>query len=353
MSKAPSDLDGSVIQVIQTRFMQEQPNLVELGMARLEIFKTLSLPTVVGQTSQHFLWIIRTDPMLNATIRQPLQELLQGHDNYMLVASNANPEGFRGDEAVADISRENVWSGSYALLKQYHHAAQSRIVLESRLDADDGIHLKFVEYMQAMSPKFLSEPNSWMVWCASSHLEWHYNSPFPNHKENVEYGFLLGIKNKECVTPGLTMAYGIGASRADLPRGTHQFLHKVLPECSEQQAISCLHRFWELKPGALRARTPTSAGMAHLVEAGTSQKISFRRGNTQAQLQDKMWNGAEAIFCISRQNIVHTKQHVVHHLADIAAENLRGQCTKGHSCKQEAKVLLKRILDHANGKSIA
>jgi hypothetical protein len=66
-----------------------------------------------------------------------------------------------------------------------------------------------------------------------------------------------------------------------------------------------------------------------------------------------MWDGAETIFGISRQAIVHTKRHVVEHLSGIAADNLKGQCTKGHSCKQEAKVLLKRILDHADGKTVA
>lgn len=354
ISASPQDdqwKDASVVQVIQTRFMQEQPHLVDLGMARLEIFKTLTLPSVTHQTSQDFLWIIRTDPQLNATIRQPLEALLQDYPYYVLVASNANPEGFRGDHAVADILPENVWSGSFELIQQYHQAAQSRIVLESRLDADDGIHHRFVEYMQTMAPKFLSQPNSWMVWCASSHLEWHYNSPFPNIKDDVEYGFLLGIKNKECVTPGLTFSYGLGATRGDLPRGTHQYLHKVLPECNQDVHKSCLHRFWELKPGALRARTPTSAGMSHLVEAVNAEKLTFKRGNTQASLQDKMWDGAETIFGIARQDVIETKRHVVHHLAGIASDNLKGQCTRGHSCKQEAKVLLEKIIgNRSDGK---
>jgi hypothetical protein len=322
--------DKSVVHVIQTRFMQEQPHLVHLGKARLEIFKTITLPSVIKQTSQDFIWIIRTDPMLNETIREPLVDMLTDCPNHVLVASNTNPEGFRGDSAVSDISRDVVWSGSYDLIHEYHHAAQTRIVLESRLDADDGIHLRFVEYMQTMAPKFLSDQHSWMVWCASSHLEWHYNSPFPKLKEDVEYGFLLGIKNKECVTPGLTWSYGIGSTRGDLPRGTHQFLHKVLPECSDSQTSHCLHRFWELKPGAIRARTPTSAGMSHLVEADNLHKLTFKQGNTQAELQTKMWDGAETIFGINRQDMVGTKKHVVSHLAGIASDNLKGQCTHGH-----------------------
>ena len=109
--------------MIQTRFMQEQPHLVHLGKARLEIFKTITLPTVIKQTSQDFIWIIRTDPMLNETIREPLVELLADCPNHVLVASNSNPEGFRGDAAVADISRDVVWSGSYDLIHEYHRCS--------------------------------------------------------------------------------------------------------------------------------------------------------------------------------------------------------------------------------------
>jgi hypothetical protein len=317
--------------------MQDQPDLVDLGMARLEIFKSFCLPSLVGQSSNDFLWIIRTDPMLNDTVKQPLLELLRPYPNFVLIASNLNPEGFRAP--FQDISPDSVWSGSYDLIREYHEAAQTRVLLESRLDADDGLHYRFVEYMQ-IAP--LPQHGTWKVWCALTHLEWHANSPF--NKMKSDYGFLVGMKNSGCVTPGLTMAYGLGASRDDLPRGTHQYLHKILPPCSSDTPSLCLERF-SLKPGAIRARTPTSAGMAHLVEETNRRK--YMRSSSQSQLQDKIWDGAEPIFGIDRQQIISTKHYLTQHLGAIAADNLKGQCTKGHSCKQEAKTMLKRIVNRS------
>jgi hypothetical protein len=92
--------------------------------------------------------------------------------------------------------------------------------------------------------------------------------------------------------------------------------------------------------------------MSHLVEADNLHKLTFKQGNTQAELQTKMWDGAETIFGINRQDMVGTKKHVVSHLAGIASDNLKGQCTHGHSCKEEAKALLRKILKHA-GKAMA
>jgi hypothetical protein len=320
--------------------MQQQPHLVNLGMARLEIFKTFCLPTIVGQSSQDFVWIIRTDPMLNETIKRPLLELLEPYPHFILVASNSNPEGFRSN--IVDISPETVWSGSYELVQEYHEAAQSRVLLESRLDADDGVHYEFVEYIQTTSP--LPREGEWKIWCALSHLEWHADSPF--NSDESDYGFLVGIKHAGCVTPGLTMSYGVGVSRQDLPRGTHQYLHKILPAChKEKGSTNCLERF-ALNPGAIRARTPTSAGMAHLVQEHNHKK-KYMRVSPQANFQYKIWEATESLYHLDRKQVIQTKNYLKEHLAAIAADNLKGQCTKGHSCKQKAKISLLNILHQA------
>jgi hypothetical protein len=317
--------------------MQEQPHLVDLGMGRLEIFKTFCLPTLVGQSSQDFVWIIRTDPMLNDTVKKPLVELLEPYPNFILVASNSNPEGFRSE--IVDISPETVWSGSYELIQEYHQAAQSRVLLESRLDADDGVHYEFVEYMQTAAP--LPRVGEWRIWCALSHLEWHADSPF--HSDETDFGFLVGIKHSGCVTPGLTMAYGVGVSREDLPRGTHQYLHKILPACNKEKTLTnCLERF-ALNPGAIRARTPTSAGMAHLVQEHSHKKM-YKHATSQSAFQYKIWEAAEPLYRLDRKQVIQTKKYLKQHLAAIAADNLKGQCTKGHSCKQDAKIILQQIL---------
>jgi hypothetical protein len=51
--------DHNVVHVIQTRIMQYQPDLLHLGKARLGLFEAFCLRTMVMQSSQQFLWIIR------------------------------------------------------------------------------------------------------------------------------------------------------------------------------------------------------------------------------------------------------------------------------------------------------
>ncbi|KAI2489632.1 rhamnosyl transferase [Fragilaria crotonensis] len=108
--------DKAPVQVIQTRFMQFQPHLLALGEARLKIFATFCLPSILAQSSKKFLWLIRADPDLDPALKDPLIAMIQQYPNILLVGSNQNPEGFRHRASVVDITPSNVWSGSYELL---------------------------------------------------------------------------------------------------------------------------------------------------------------------------------------------------------------------------------------------
>ena len=369
-----------VVHVIQTRFMQQQPRLLELGLARLRIFEAFCLPTLRQQTSGSFLWIIRTDPDLDETIRQPLVEALEGNDNYLLVASNNNPEGYLREASVG-IDEDQIWSGSYGLLLHFYEAAKTRVYIETRLDADDGLHGTFVHHLQQQSSLVVhSEPTnhgSWLVMCASTHLEWQYTSPFAQADPNNPYGYLVGVRYPGCVTPGLTMVYGTRVVRDQLPKGRHTVLHKSMVPCPHKNATNCLRRLETLLPGALRARTPTSAGMHNVVvsappasndtEATTNasrdednaeeeeqqqqqkqQKdlnlAAYRRVEYQGQIQSDLWDGVEVVFGVNRTVAADARQYLVQHLAGIAADNLAGQCTKGHSCKSSTKDILQYIV---------
>lgn len=336
-----------VVHVIQTRFMQQQPHLVELGLARLEIFKTFCLPTIIHQTSQDFVWIIRTDPELNATLREPLLELLLPYNNFVLIGSNDNPEGFRSI-GLSDVTPANVWTDNYAVLERQYQQAQSRIVLESRLDADDGLHVLFVDYVQQQTATLLQEANSWMIWCAYSHLEWHSSSPFSKQEESSR-GYFVGLKHSGCVTPGLTAAYAVGAGRHLLPALNHRFLHVTVPSCSKTQLHNCLKRFQELTPGAVRARTPTSAGMNNVIIGKFGQRSFYKPAEKQGDMQDKIWAGVHKVFTVESDAAIKTKEYLTQHLQLIAADNLVGQCTKGHSCKNSAKDLLKKLQSWTSG----
>ena len=72
------------------RFMQDQGHLKHLARARLYLFRYFCLPTMINQTSQNFLWIIKTDPNLNENVRKEMVELLKPFPHFFLVGTNKN-----------------------------------------------------------------------------------------------------------------------------------------------------------------------------------------------------------------------------------------------------------------------
>jgi hypothetical protein len=191
---APSKQDPELIHVIQTRFMQHQPNLLSLGQARLELFQTFCLPSLKSQVNKNFLWIIRTDPDLHPSLRDQLVKLLDGKDNYVLLGSNYNPEGFGrdGDLSLGEYLREDshgkketsatVLSGNITLIEEaFAKSSQGAIVLETRLDADDGLHRDFVKTVQSEARHLADEKEGlWRIWCINYNVEWHPLDPFPD-----------------------------------------------------------------------------------------------------------------------------------------------------------------------------
>ena len=302
--------NNGLVHVIQTRFMQYQGHLLQLGRARLKLFEAITLPSIIHQTtttssSSSFLWIIRADPNLEPELRARLIQLVEPYQFIVLVGSNENPEGFRGSDCIADMMpprnvttaattttkpnhNPTIWSGRWETVCSYHQAAQSHPVLETRLDADDGLLLDFVQLVQADAVgRFQNNnnnnnsSNNWMVWCAKNHLEWQYASPWKatnaDHKNadaTGDQGGLVGLKSKYCVTAGLTFGYGIGSSPTQIPSHKHQQLHEAITTCDEAAnnrviptKTRCLARIEPpgSLPAVIRARTPTSAGMEHVL----------------------------------------------------------------------------------------
>lgn len=136
--------------------------------------------------NKNFLWIIRTDPELHPSLLDELKQSLHGQSNYILLGSNFNPEGFgREDLSYNQFLRRNskndeiapVFSGNITLLKHAYDASSESILLETRLDADDGLHRDFVQTVQNEA-RHLSVEKSWRIWCVNYNAEWHPLSPF-------------------------------------------------------------------------------------------------------------------------------------------------------------------------------
>jgi hypothetical protein len=91
--EVPDANELPLIHVVTSRFMQSQGKevLETLGMARLKLFLSFCLPSMLQQSCQDFFWIIKTDPKFTKTaVFDMLVESVRSYDHIYVVASNAN-----------------------------------------------------------------------------------------------------------------------------------------------------------------------------------------------------------------------------------------------------------------------
>ena len=343
-----------LLHIVNTRFMQEQGNLAALGQARLALFRVFCLPTMQRQTAQNFLWIIKTDPNLDPSLLRALVDDLSPYPNFYLVASNVNfrvneqfPGGWRDGREVEDLAQSAVYTGNQTLLERAMALTKPTDpypVLETRLDADDGLHLEFLETVQAMALKsFGEEPDlRWMYWCSRRHVEWHFSevemeADKPIWKHITKYGALAGIQHsKLCITPGITTGFAAGTAEADVPVFAHDELIKKVRDlpteknCGLKESKKCLQFVENFVFEAIRSRSPTSAGMQRV-------GVVAKEVATDAWLYYAFLNMCREKFGIPAQRLKWMNQYISDHLLEIAEENLLGQCTTGHSCKVRSK----------------
>jgi len=380
-----SENNSQLIHIVNTRFMQEQAHLVHLAEARLLLFEAFCLPTMISQTIQpnqedvdsgnanfKFLWIIKTDPNLDPKMIEKLADMLRPYPNFFLVGSRHNfgigkkqPGSWRGGEAGADVvsPEANIYTGDKRLLEEAHENRERKIVLETRLDADDGLPSHYLKKIQTKAISVLGNaaekekgtPGTparakWTIWCMSESISWYPSVFKDGFKPFVELSTKdPGVAKVEetvgrtsCLTPGMTLGLAIGESHSSIPTYSHYDLLYELEmnddtsknSCGLKHPIDCVR---VLVTKAVRSRTPTSAGMKDL------------RVNTEDMSSEdiaEQWDVLKNKFSISSEKAAVANRHIQKNLASILKDNLKGQCTKGHSCKEQNKYLLSAMLNY-------
>jgi hypothetical protein len=338
--------DNDIVHIIYTRFMQHQPNLLKLGKARLELFKTFCLPTIAQQTNKQFLWIIRIDPELHLDLKDGLIQALNGVPNVAVVGSNevrkgSEDRGFRSSDAISDITPQLLFYGDMELIQSFHASTKGRTLLETNLDADDGLGLTFAERAQKLTlSKFENIPkmNGWMNLCVGRHLEWQFYAPWD---KNTDKGSLHLGSTHICVTPGLSWATQAKARPKFIKQ--HHMIKKSTPSCEESKTsfLGCWAEITVPNPAtdvmAIRARTPTSTGMNRVImsESDWDQE--------QENTDNASWPLLEPSFAIPKPVVQSSHKYLSDHLQELVEENLKGQCTKDHSCSEGIKKKLKTL----------
>lgn len=305
-------------------FQQNQPHLKTLGRARLELFKAFCLPSMIQQTNQNFLWIIQTDPNLDAELLNELLELLAPYPNFYLIKS-----GHRKKWPITrhwtnrSFNETSVVSGDKEVLLKAHNDAPEKILIESSLDADDGlayyvlqdIRDDTVRRLSSIANEYLSvRKNGWVVSCYHEYVGW-YPDPMTENGVPDDTSGRLSVDFRQdtfCPTPALTIASVPRANITYVPIRKHDLLVTDVPRCKTDDQTMCLHGIGQL-PSSVRARTPSSAGMDHIgVKTGQKENVQH------------LWTYLDRLFGVKKENAARAGRYFLENRKAIARENLEG-----------------------------
>ena len=227
--------DHNLVHVISTRFMQHQGHLNNLGMARVDLFETFTVPSLMNQSNQQYLWLIWTDANLEVQVRRELFESISHFPNAVVLALEQEPDSNLRDlyGHSWDVVQASVIFGDVNLLAEYFKASHSHLLLETSLDADDAFSATFVESVQGEAAFTIGhnekQLNKMEVFCPEMHAEWRVFQVNENSvQDENEVGHLVHIHDKNfCIKSGLTAAYHIKASA------------RRLSPCSEDEHPQC------------------------------------------------------------------------------------------------------------------
>ena len=339
--------NGSVFHIVKTRFMQYQPKLLELGKARLELFKTFCLPSMLHQTTQNFFWLIYTDPDLDDYLLQETIKLLKPYPHFYLVSSLVDKRGLGGKDILNRIDPKDFHVGDTDMLYANLNRVNWLPVLESRFDADDALNINYIEEIQKRGNKVFVEEKKgrdWMFWCINQALEWHWVGP-GGREQLKTYGAIVPSRQYDnfCHTPGLTVGFKRGTFTRTVAKSPHHLLVQMLEEeqtsCgSRYKGLECLEFIKQFDYCALRSRTPTSASMANVNSNGG--KI-YRLAAEEAATR---WADVIRDFALLPERTKKVNDYFFDNMKPILEDSLQGQCTEGHSCREEAKVALEELI---------
>ncbi len=338
--------NNGVLHVVTSRFMQGQPTLKALGKARLQLFETFCLPTMLVQDADDFLWFVMTDPELDPELLQRLKSLLEARSNFFLVASNAKlltpsdlknilSEEEQDTAGGATYQQHLLLAGDIELLRTKMLDPQRALLLETRLDADDGLRFDTLSQIQTIAKALPVDTRGWQIICNNIHFEWRNDDVLAidsNATKTMSSGKLRIVQESICVTPGYTLVRHREPLSTDFPSWPklgHNLVAREWPECRvvnesvveellESNDGNATFDCWKKMgyvPAAFRSRTVTSAGMSR-VETDESK---FEKQT------EMFWTHVNRDFDITPESARSVSQYMKDNLHSIALDNLKGQ----------------------------
>jgi hypothetical protein len=314
-----SNADRDMLHVVTSRFMQLQPDLVSLGEARLQLFETFCLPSMLLQQADNFVWFVMTDPKLEPMLLRRMKELLLPHPNFYLVLMNEKL--VTANNVSRMIKDRLIVTGDINHLKSLMLDLNRPLLLETRLDADDALSSRTLQRIQDAARTLPTNSTGWQVICNSLHYEWRNDEITYGDQSVKTSGQLRLVMESICITAGYTLVRHRPPGSIDFPAWPnigHHLMSREWPKClGKTNATSDCWTRLPRYPAALRSRTATSAGMSR-VEATSKDKFYDNQTET-------LWSYVTRDFGIRPENAKTASQYIKSHLAAIVEDNLKGQ----------------------------
>lgn len=420
LDRPPPDSPYQVLHTVTTRFMVGQPNHPLLARARFLLFETFCWPTMRYQTNQNYYWLVLVDPRLDATILHDMEALLNKvptKNAFMVLTSNTDwvQDGIGvenatsygvGLQTVAEEFRDGRVAVVTGNVTHLHRAldvigggggdGRPILVVETLLDADDGLNNRAVEWIQELaiakareqqryarylppaapapgSGSGLSLNSTWWLLCGTSHIEWHNRDVFTVTKAQYEeFGIssgLTGLRTNPyfCTSAGftrigLTTSAAASSASASLPRLT-QFPNDALgnhaiafysPPCTGDVAAAaaatggnvslarCYRRVFPGQPFIVKSRSITSDSMENM---NPKKPDDYRDvawlNKTQNPLMinetEMTWDVLRTDFSIDRLRVWEISLFLYENRQDILEENMASRCAPGFPCNKGAR----------------
>ncbi len=315
-----NDDDKDMLHIVTSRFMQLQPNLTALGEARLRLFETFCLPSMLMQEAKNFVWFIMTDPDLELRLLNQMRELLFPYPNFFLVLMNSK---LVTPTNLTEMIAEHLFvTGDVDYLRSLMLDTARPLLLETRLDADDALSSTTLLRIQETARELPNDQSGWQVICNNLHYEWR-NDEILNFSDSGirTSGQLRLVMEAICVTPGYTLVRHRPLGSIEFPpwpKIGHHLMNREWPKCGgKSNATSDCWTRLPKYPAALRSRTTTSAGMSRIESTPTDKNYDNQT--------DVLWSYVTRDFGVLQDNAKATSLYLKSHLSEILEENLVGQ----------------------------
>jgi pyruvyl transferase EpsO len=265
---------------------------------------------------------------------------------------------------------------------QWRERRKPLLVLETLLDADDGLHRKAIESFQSIAMERFSKQiktwikspidggvplvtmkETWWVLCANDHLEWHNRDIFRIYKnvydaQGIQSG-VLGQResSSECISAGYTrIGYTNDFEETDsatFPRKTDmnfQLATAILPPCN-QTSLNCFVRVFHEVSLAISTRTIASDSLSHMdPESAAYAEKSKGIIDTEFKVTEYLWRILSQDFFIGRRQAQVVSNTLYNLREEILNENSHGRCVTGFPCQNKGKSHLKKLTKALQGR---